>query len=372
MLLRDIADWIKEQGFPQCSVYHTAEYQFSMLLEAPTPEKAIALAEALRNRFERPWKIQQEGREASWYCLHSIAILQMDEMMAHTELMILVERMLQEATKTQSICFYSCEAVAKMQEEQRLEMALKGDVSDNMRGFSVQYQPIVCASTAGWRGLEALCRWRTKDGKNVSPNVFIREAERIGLIAVIGEWVLETAVEQCKAYGLDQKEGFFLSVNMSSLQIADPCFVNRVTGILERNDFPGHRLTLELTESAELTEGDNLLEMMERLNEHGVTLALDDFGTGYSSLSRLKSIPAQYLKTDRDFIGGIEQDKQAQYYFDIISKLARANNMRLIAEGIETKEQLEIVKGSGADYIQGYYFGKPISADALKAKACCF
>lgn len=371
-LLRIITTWLRAQGFPGCRVYYTGDYQFSLLLRVPTVEAMMKIANQIQNRFEYPWALGKGMKEIVWHCRLSIAALQLGELLPCTEQMILVERAMREAVKTQKLCFYTDAVVEKIVKDQRLELSLKKAISESMRGFSVSYQPIVCANTGAWRGVEALCRWRTEEGEHVPPDAFIGEVERIGLINVVGGWVLETAIEQCKAYGLDQKEGFFLSVNLSSHQIAHVDFVNEVLRLLDRYTFPAHMLNLEFTETADFSNGEMLLQKMEDLRSHGVTLALDDFGKGYSTLSRLKSTPAQYLKADRGFVSGIENDEQTQSCFDMIAKLAHANHMKLIAEGVETKRQLEMVRKNGADYIQGFLFCKPIPAGVLKTKVRLF
>ncbi|MDL2295097.1 EAL domain-containing protein, partial [Ruminococcaceae bacterium OttesenSCG-928-D13] len=169
----------------------------------------------------------------------------------------------------------------------------------------------------------------------------------------------------CKALGLDQIDRFFVSVNVSALQMNRRNFVHTVTDALEKHAYPPDKLLLEITESTQFAFNKTTLSAVKTLRGRGVLFALDDFGSGYSGFSNLKNLPVDMLKTDREFIENIENDTYLQYFYYIMSETAHANGMHLIAEGIETRQQLQSVVKNGADLVQGYLFGKPMDAETI-------
>jgi EAL domain-containing protein (putative c-di-GMP-specific phosphodiesterase class I) len=277
-----------------------------------------------------------------------------------------ISRALEMARKTNGVCFYDEMVDSKSRESIQMELSLKDCVNNGMIGFDLHFHPIVELSSGTWKGLEALCRWESPSMGIISPERFIPDAERLGLIGQIGIWVLETGIRRSKELLLDEIDGYFISINVSPFQMMDTDFADNVIAMLKRYDYPGEKLNLEVTESAQMTFNQFTLGMIGKLRAHGITLSLDDFGTGYCSFNSLRSMPVSFLKTERDFIIGIEGDSYMQYFFYTMSEIAHANGMKLIAEGIETAEQLDVVKNNGADYIQGYFFSRPLPFNYLK------
>lgn len=365
-LLKAITAWLLAEDFGMSGLYHLSGYEFCLLLRNADATQAEAAAAKISTNFETPWQVNISGHEISYLCGVSVGILHIPpDLTAYSSLMDLIGRIFRCAEKNTGIFVYDEEADRKNRERIRLILELKDCVDNGMKGFSLQFQPIAQLSSGTWKGLEALCRWKMADGSPVSPVVFIYEAERLGLINIIGAWVLENAVRQAKELGLDAIEGFFMSVNISPIQMMDETFADTVAGTLKRHDYPGSRLNLEVTESERMTFNNFTVSIIEKLRSMDIRMALDDFGTGYSSFNNLKHLPVDFLKTEREFILGIEDDAYMQYFFFLMSELAHINKMKLIAEGVETPEQLAIVKNNGADYIQGYLFSKPLSAAEL-------
>lgn len=233
--------------------------------------------------------------------------------------------------------------------------------------FAVHYQPQVCLKTGKILGVEALIRWYSPELGTVSPAKFIKVAEDSRLIIEIGEWVLREACQFGKKindmYGLSLK----MSVNISLLQVLHDGFIDMVGGILTETGLQAQQLELEITESILMESFDLILWKLELLKSQGVHFALDDFGTGYSSLSYLERMPISTLKIDKTFIEQVTS-YNAQHQHTLaksIVLIGRNLGLVVVAEGIETKEQLEYVKRAKCDLIQGYYFSKPLTETEL-------
>lgn len=201
---------------------------------------------------------------------------------------------------------------------------------------------------------------------------FIRLAEQTGAIGALGQWVLETAIRQCKRLALDQYDGFFLSVNVSMAQWMDRDFAARVRDTLARCDYPAAKLTLEITEHAGPVTAGHAAQTMHALVAGGVRLALDDFGTGCPRYDEIRALPLHFVMTERSFIGGMEEDTCLQAFYRSVCTMAQAKGARVIAEGIETTAELDVTKANGADCFQGFLFARPMTADELSQRLSGF
>jgi diguanylate cyclase (GGDEF)-like protein len=224
--------------------------------------------------------------------------------------------------------------------------------------FRIDYQPIVALQEHKITTYEALLRWEHPREGLVAPLDFIPLAEESGLIIPIGTWVLEQACAFGAQLIADGREGIRVAVNVSARQLQDYEFAHRVAECLEAHDLPANRLTLEITESVLLAAGDHVQRQLESLKTLGVMLALDDFGTGYASLAYLQRFPVDILKIDRTFTAQIAPTTEPVLLKGII-ELGSALGLTLIAEGIETIEQHQIVQRLGCHGAQGFYFGYP-------------
>ena len=248
---------------------------------------------------------------------------------------------------------------------QRIEMETAMRHALRRKEFILHYQPQVDPHNGNIKGVEALIRWNHPQHGLVPPKEFIPLAEECGLIDPIGEWVLETA---CKQYQTWQKNNIApgrLAVNISSRQFMRADFVDVINKIITNTGILSQQLELEITESLLLDERINAGSIFSDLAVMGVNLAIDDFGTGYSSLGYLKSFPVNILKIDRTFTKDVPADNQATTLTLSIIAMAHALNMQVVAEGVETKEQLEILRAHKCDFIQGYYFSRPLPAEEL-------
>ena len=233
--------------------------------------------------------------------------------------------------------------------------------------LAVYYQPQVAITSNRIIGAEALLRWRRADGSFVSPVRFIPIAEQTGLIHSIGEWVLREVCRQNKEWQDDGLPVLPIAVNLSMLQFNNPRILQQVTDILQTTRLDGRYLELEITESAAMYETQYAINTLQAFRRLGISIAIDDFGTEYSSLNYLKHLPVDRLKIAMPFIQGLGQNTKDEAIARSIIVLAKSFGLRVIAEGVETREQLHFLRQEGCDEVQGYYYYKPMTAETLEA-----
>ncbi|MEL1265134.1 putative bifunctional diguanylate cyclase/phosphodiesterase [Pseudoxanthomonas putridarboris] len=231
------------------------------------------------------------------------------------------------------------------------------------------FQPVVAGDTLQLTGFEALARWRHPAWGEVPPSLFIPLAESAGLMEDIGHFVLEQACQQLAQWRAMGLRGLKMAVNLSPSQLGQPTLAPWIADCLQRHALPADALTLELTESVLVEDMGAALHMLQALSALGVQLALDDFGTGYSSLAYLQRLPLDILKIDRSFVDGIAVEGTDRAIARTIVVLAREMGLRVIAEGVETQEQLDTLRQMGCDEMQGYFFGRPMEVDEATALA---
>ncbi len=255
-----------------------------------------------------------------------------------------------------AICFFtramSVAAIERLTLESQLRRALEN------REMSLVYQPQYHARTQALAGFEALLRWKSPSGI-VPPQKFIPVAEETGLIVDIGNWVLYEACRQILRWSEDGRPPVRLAVNVSEVQFARPDFVRTVQQCLQEHRIKPRLLEMELTETVVLRDFEAAAAKMGRLRDLGVSIAIDDFGTGYSSLSYLQRLPIDALKIDRSFIKGIGRRDRSVSLLRALVALCRSLKMRVVAEGVETPRQLEIIRELGCDEVQGFLLGCP-------------
>jgi len=230
--------------------------------------------------------------------------------------------------------------------------------------FELYYQPKICSKTETIVSVEALIRWPQSDGSIVSPDAFISAAEQNGLIVPMGEWVIKVACLEIQ-YLMSHGKTVTIAVNLSPKQLKDPMLLDTFKRILKETKIDPTLLEVELTESSLLHDINNVIELMDNLKAFGIKISLDDFGTGYSSFSYLKRLPIDTLKIDQSFVQDIDFSQDDEAIVSAIIVMAHALNMKVVAEGVETEQQLAKLKEQNVDYIQGYYYHRPMSAKEL-------
>lgn len=261
--------------------------------------------------------------------------------------------------------FYSTHMTATTFERLVLENALRKALERDE--FELHYQPQLNLAQGRVVGCEALLRWRHPELGLVSPMRFIPLAEDTGLIVPITAWVLRAACRQAQAWHAAGLPPMRMAVNISSRHFREPGLVEMVEQVLTDSGLPADLLELELTESVIMEHTDTAVDTIGRLWALGVQLAMDDFGTGYSSLSYLKRFPMQILKIDRSFINDLTSDPGDAALTRAIIVMAHSLDMQVVAEGVETAEQLEFLRKEGCDFMQGYYYSPPRPADEFEA-----
>lgn len=232
--------------------------------------------------------------------------------------------------------------------------------------FTLYYQPQLDLTTNKIVGVEALIRWFHPTKGFISPGEFIPIAEESGLIIPIGEWVIKEACKQVKKWTDIGIKDIVISVNIATQHFLQRDFLPMICQLVQKMDVDHEKIDLEITEGSLLKNTENTIDVLKELRNRGFKISIDDFGTGYSSLGYLKNFPITTLKIDQSFIRNLPTNKEDQAIVATIINLAKNLNMKVIAEGVETKEALQILKEDNCDMIQGYYFSKPLPAKEVE------
>lgn len=267
----------------------------------------------------------------------------------------------QEARRlTETPYAYFTDKLEQLDSERKLFVKELSDAL-NRGEFKLVYQPIFSFKDDKFVSFESLLRWDSAEFGMVSPLEFIPLLEESGMILEVGDWIIQEAALQVRKWRSEGFSELYVTVNVSVKQLLDESFISRVQDILLETKASPDSLVFEITESVVVEDSEKALQTVTKLNDLGISTALDDFGTGYSSLAILSLLPFQYLKVDRSFLDDLDStDSQAASVLRGIVSIASGLGQVTIMEGVETKEQLDVLKEIGADRIQGYYFSKPV------------
>ena len=254
---------------------------------------------------------------------------------------------------------------------ERLQMETKLRHALSREEFSLHFQPIVSFDSGAPHGAEVLLRWNPATGP-IGPDRFIPVAEDTGLIVPIGEWVLRTACRQFKQWRTERCQLSRVAVNLSVRQFAQKNLVATVGRILQESELEPQHLGLEITESLLMENPVDAIRVLTALSDMGVQISIDDFGTGYSSLSYLKRFPIDKIKIDRSFVRDIASDPEDAAIVTAIIAMAHSLDCKVVAEGVETEDQLRFLRERGCDEYQGYFFSRPLPADEMRSKFADF
>jgi len=338
--------------------------EFIILLNSLPPESSVMLSrlEAIRAAIGAP--VVLAGRSLQVSCSMGV-VCYPEHGDGATELLANADSAMYRAKEVgrNNLQVFDAQMAAKAHEQLRRHEELRDAVTRSE--FVLHYQPQMNLKTGRIFAAESLLRWQHPERGLISPGDFIPLAEETGLIVPIGEWVLNEACRQNKAWQDAGLPPIVVSVNVSARQFKERNWVSKVAEALQDSGLEACYLELELTESLIMQDVASAVATMHELEALGVHLAIDDFGTGYSSLSALKRFPVRRLKIDRSFVQDIPGDADDRAITGAIISLAQKLQMQVIAEGVETQEQVDFLRESGCDDIQGYFFSRPVGSAAF-------
>ncbi len=259
--------------------------------------------------------------------------------------------------------FYHPKLQQRAEEKKRVQILLR-TATDNDE-FELMYQPIISVKEERIYSSEALIRWFPADSDPIRPDIFIPIAEESGQISNIGSWVLSTVSHQVKLWKEDLGVYPSVAINISSKQLRNSIFREQFQAMIKDYDIPMEVVELELTETGVMEDPERCLEELLKLHEIGVKISIDDFGTGYSSLDYLRRLPLDILKIDQSFTFGIGESENDEEIVRVMIRMAHAMGLKVICEGVETREQFEFLRDHECDLVQGYYFSKPRTVDKI-------
>jgi len=343
-----------------CEKDHLARWggdEFVAVISYATVDTAMAVAHAMRSGVTVP--IVALDNQVTLDATIGIAIypehgLDAMALIQHADLTMYDQKRKQRGT----IGVFSENLHDKIKTEQRLCEKLRHAIEEGE--FSVHYQPIICANQEKIISVEALLRWQC-EGEEISPSRFIPLAERSGLMAEIGSWVLNRACLDASQWPFERPIG--LSVNVSISQLLDENIIKTLDNVLSMTSLDPSRLHLEITESVFANNEDMVVSQIRAIKTRGVKISIDDFGTGYSSLSRLQSMPCDFIKIDRSFVQNTNEGSDTIMRATLL--IAQSFGSKTIAEGIETLEHTHHMQRLSVDYFQGFYYAKPMRSSDL-------
>lgn len=336
--------------------------EFTAAIRAYGQQEAAAAAEQLVERLGMPYDLAGTKTELS--CSIGISAYPHDASRV-TELIRYADMAMYHAKKRGGSRSLFFDADMEREHQERLELSRYLRHAIDYGELELHYQPQVESQSGLVVGVEALLRWNHPTIGRVPPSTFIPLAEEMGLIGMIGDWVLREACRQMAEWMSDGIAPLRMAVNLSAKQLLDGKLAEQVFELLDETGIAPAQLELEITENVALREEHMLV--LHRLRERGIELAIDDFGTYYSSLSYLKRFPVTKLKLDQSFVRGIVSEQKDREMIKAIISVAAAFELEVIAEGVETAEEAEFLVRQGCDYIQGYYYYKPMPPAEVRA-----
>jgi diguanylate cyclase (GGDEF)-like protein len=359
-VLREMASRLRSLAGPHMVARLGADEFLVLLPDNPRVDDAAAEADRLLVALRDPLRV--EGREIELTCSIGVAMYPQDgalsTLIAHAGAAMDAAKSSGGAT----YAFFEARMAAGLREQTELLRDLRNALSKGE--LQMYYQPKIHAPTGEVTGAEALMRWHHPKRGMISPSIFIPLAERFGLIGSLGNWVIDEVCRQIAAWrdgGLRMR----VAINLSVHQLRQPDLIERIASALRANAVNPGLLTCEVTESVAMEDTEAAIRIFGELAQIGAKISIDDFGTGHSSLSYLRKLPASELKIDRSFVMDLETSEDARKVASAVINLAKALDLQVVAEGVETEGQNRILREFGCDQLQGFLFAKPMSAKAL-------
>ena len=356
-VVKEVAKRLKNFIAKQHTLFHLGGDEFTIITDETSHRIVSQFAKELLSLFDAHITINDHTIKVS----ASIGIASYPEdAHMYTSLMGCADIALNEVKQhaKNDFAFFSSDLSSAIQELHTIEQALIKALDE--KEFYLVYQPKIMANNHKLFSLEALVRWESKTLGFVGPDKFIPIAERMGLMSELGLYIFEAACEGFKTIKVHYPELQKISINVSSKQFKDTHFIHDIQAIIRKTKTDPKNLAIEITETSAMDDIESHIETMQKIRDLGITIMIDDFGTGYSSMSYLTQLPIDVLKIDKSFIDHIPNDSQANSIVKAIISLAKALDYQIVAEGVEDKEQLEFLENNGVDFIQGYYFSRPL------------
>lgn len=362
-ILIELAERLEKRSGKASTVARFDGDEFAILMPQASMGEVLEITENILRDLKLPFNI--EGHEIFITASMGISVFRDDG----TDIQTLLKNAGAALTRAReeggnNYKFYTVEMNLRAIKRLSLENDLRRAVDRSE--FNIYYQPKIDTASGQIVGTEALLRWQHPTLGIIPPNDFIPAAEETCLIVPIGEWVLRAACVQTKLWH-DEGYPLNIAVNLSAIQFQEPDLAGLIAGIIDESGLDPHFLNLEVTETCIMANSDAAFETLSRLREIGVKISIDDFGTGYSSLGYLKTLPIDVLKIDRSFIRDLTNSPDDSAMVSAILTLAHNLNLEVVAEGVETEEQLAVLRTMKCDEWQGYLCSKPVAADSLKS-----
>ena len=371
VLLKAISHSIQRVDGIQNTCYRMGGDEFVIIIPPESYDRCNHIVAQIKDIFAKPWFL----KDADYYCTMSMGMVDFPEYGTGVhDLIKKADIAMYEAKKSgkNRMAVYSDNIDSASHQRLDMEKNMRDATTSGFKEFEVYFQPIVDISKQGspCTGAEALIRWNSAELGFISPGEFIPLAEYLGLINPIGNYVLYDACNTCRNWNDNGYPNYRVNVNLSVVQLLQTDIVDIIKNTLKDTGINPHNLTLEVTESLAINDMERMKKILASIKELGVRIALDDFGTGYSSLNHIREIPFDVIKVDQTFIKDLETDSYASSFVKMVGDLADAIGVNLCVEGVERREQLDILKNMRVDLIQGYYFDKPMPCSAFERKYC--
>lgn len=362
LLLIEVAQRILDTQRSEDTAARLGGDEFVLLIDTGEPEDAAMLAQRLIENIGNAYHIGRNNLHVS--ASIGIALFPNDGLTAH-ELMVNADAAMYHAKEIGRSGYSFFEKTMNTNAHQQMQLQHDLHQALDRCEFVLHYQPKMLAPNGPMIGVEALLRWQSPDHGLVPPDSFLPLAERTGLIIPIGNWVIDEACRQMREWHDEGHQDWSIAVNLSTVQLGQFGLVNIVRMALERHSLDARHLVLEVTESTAMRNAEASLVVLKKLAELGVSISIDDFGTGYSSLLYLKRLPANELKIDRGFVTELAQGNDDAAIVSAIIALGQTLGLKIVAEGVETAEQQELLTRLGCHTLQGYLLGRPLPAELL-------
>ncbi|MDD3368723.1 MAG: EAL domain-containing protein [Lachnospiraceae bacterium] len=372
VLLKAIAHSLQRVGGITNNCYRMGGDEFVIIVPPENIAHLSEIVQGIKNIFGKPWFL----KDADYYCTMSMGIVYFPQEGDNVQDLIKkADIAMYEAKKAgkNRVANYTEKLSTVSNERLNMERNMRDAARHGFEEFEVYFQPITDLSFRGsgkphCSGAEALIRWNSSKIGFMSPSDFIPLAEYLGLINPMGNFVLLEACKECRYWNEHGFPDYKVNVNLSVVQLLQPDIQNVIERAIEETGVNPRNLTLEVTESLAINDMDRMKEVLEDIKKLKCRIALDDFGTGYSSLNHIREIPFDVIKVDQGFVRDLAENAYSQAFVKMVAELAETLGKMICVEGVETRQQMDVLYGMKVRLIQGYYFGKPMPKKEFREK----